>query len=155
MHDSTRADRLIPVVFRYFMSASLMQQLFDSYLPDTPPPADDRDSMAFLVSKAGLCMRLWYGALYVVVEAWAELGLQDTAIDSLLQSPNTDLLRRIRNSAFHFQTQWLSEKESDFYGAPDAVSWVRSLTEAFRTRLLAEMDRVAHLADGSSSQEPA
>jgi hypothetical protein len=52
------------------------------------------DPMAFMVSKAGLKMCLWYGMLYVVVEGWQEAKLSDPEVDILLASPNTELLRR-------------------------------------------------------------
>ena len=142
MNHADCVDHLVPIAFRYFMAADLMRQLCDSYLPQSPPVTDEHDSMLFLVSKAGLCMRYWYGGLYVVVEAWEALGLSDTEIDALLQSPNKALLRRHRNSSFHFQREWLHEKESDFYGSPGAVAWVRQLTAAFGRRLTAELNRV-------------
>jgi hypothetical protein len=42
--------------------------------------------MAFLVSKAGLKMCLWYGMLYVVVEGWRDTKLSDAEVDRLLAS---------------------------------------------------------------------
>jgi hypothetical protein len=87
----------IPILFRYFMVASLMRQEFDKHITD---PEDialvDNDPMKFWVSKAGLKMCLWYGMLYVVIEGWQDANLTDPEIDRLLSSPNTKLLKRFR-----------------------------------------------------------
>jgi|SRR6266478_1201315 len=84
-----RKDAAIPVLFRYFMTASLMSQEFDRHLAkDT----EITDAMVFLASQSGLKMALLYGMLYVVIEGWQELGLSDPEIDQLLKSPNVGLL---------------------------------------------------------------
>lgn len=46
----------------------------------------------------------WYASLFVVVEGWRTLALEDQEIGRLLQSPHVETLRRYRNGAFHFQT---------------------------------------------------
>lgn len=138
-------DQIIPILFRYFMAASLMSQDFDGYLRDPGEQAHmGDDPMLFLSSKVGLTMCLWYGMLFVVIEGWQEARLSDLAIDNLLLSPNVALLRRFRNGMFHFQKdQWLSTKLSDFCGSNDSVPWVRALTSEFRRYFLAEMKRIS------------
>lgn len=96
-----------------------------------------------LVSKAGLKMALWYGSLYVVVEGWLEIGMSDPEVDQLLKSPNTDLLRGVRNSVFHFQKHWLDDRLAKFFASNDSVVWVRTLTKALRRVLIAEMRRIS------------
>jgi hypothetical protein len=74
------------------------------------------NSTAFLFSKAGLKMCLWYGMLYVVIEGWRKAKLSDPEVDTLLASPNTKLLWLFRNGMFHFQTDhWLPKKFADFF----------------------------------------
>lgn len=139
-------DELIPYLHKYFMTASLMAQEFDRHLK-TPERYATKDvaeeMMMFLVSKAGLTMTLWYGALYVVVEGWQQIGMSDPEVDQLLKSPNAKLLKGVRHSVFHFQKHWLDERQSRFFGAKDSVAWVRQLTAAFRRILLAEMRRIS------------
>lgn len=78
-----------------------------------------------------LYMSLWYGLLYVIVEGWKELKLNDQEIDKLLQSPNTDLLKRYRNGVFHFQTDYNDERFENFFKETTTVVWVRKLNEEF------------------------
>jgi hypothetical protein len=142
----TKKDNVIPILFRYFMAASLMRQEFDRHLrdPKVMAPVGD-DPMKFLISKAGLKMCLWYGMLYVVIEGWRDAKLTDLEVDRLLASPNTKLLRRFRNGMFHFQKdQWLPPKLSDFFVPTNkTVEWVRALTAELRRYLMAEMDRIS------------
>jgi hypothetical protein len=127
------------------MAASLMRQEFDEHLREPEAKASIEDNpMAFLISKAGLKMCLWYGMLFVVIEGWQEAKLSDPEVDRLLSSPNTELLRRFRNGMFHFQKErWLPTKFSDFFVPTNkTVEWVRALTAEFRRYLLAEMQKI-------------
>jgi hypothetical protein len=140
----SKTEKQIPILFRYFMAASLMRQEFYTHLAD---PSDKElrsdDPMQFLVSKAGLKMCLWYGMLYVVVEGWRDTSLSDPEVDRLLASPNTELLRRFRNGMFHFQKdQWLPTKLSDFFDPTNkTVEWVTTLTAELRRYLMVEMQK--------------
>ena len=60
-------------------------------------------------------MSLWYGCLYVVIEAWRELGLRDREVDSLLTSAHADLLRRYRNARLSLPERILAR---EIYGVP-------------------------------------
>lgn len=139
-------EELVPILFRYFMAASLMSQEFDKHLDGgwKENALKDNDPMAFLVSKAGLKMCLWYGMLYVVVEGWRDAKLSDSEIDSLLASPNTKFLKLFRNGMFHFQMDnWLTKKFSDFFEPNNkTVEWARALTTEFRRFLMAEMQKI-------------
>ncbi len=84
-------------------------------------------------------MSHWYGSLYVVVEGWVELGLQDPIVDTLLQSPNVELLRRFRNGTFHFQRKYWDQRFVDFWDeSQGTVDWVANLNEAFGSYFLRE-----------------
>jgi hypothetical protein len=79
-----------------------------------------------------LYMSYWYAGLYVVVEGWRELGLQDEEIDLLLESSNVDLLRRYRNGVFHFQRTYYDNRFLELMGeGEDVVEWVHGLANAF------------------------
>jgi hypothetical protein len=132
----------IPSLFRYFIWASLMRERFEEALK-APDGAQNLDSIAYLADKPFIYMAYWFAGLYVVVEGWKELGLQDPAIDSLLKSPSVDLLRRFRNGAFHYQQSWLDARLTDFCGVLENVEWTRSLTAHFGRYLNAEVLRIA------------
>lgn len=139
-------DELIPILFRYFMAASLMSQEFYQHLGDPKDRPNPNDNpAAFLIGKAGLKMCLWYGMLFVVVEGWREAQLSDREIDRLLASPNVEFLRRFRNGMFHFQSDgWLPDKFNEFFDPKNGtVDWVRSLTTELRRFLLSEMSRIS------------
>lgn len=73
-----------------------------------------------------------YGLLYVVIEGYKELNLEDKEIDTLLA--NTDYvlkLRRLRNSMFHYQKHPLPKKFWDFIFIPDSEQWIKKLKSAF------------------------
>jgi hypothetical protein len=82
-------DELVPILFRYFMAASLMRQEFDRHLRD-PKDAERVSShpMLFLTSKAGLTMCLWYGMLIRCARRMAggeTLGPGSRSIDFLAE----------------------------------------------------------------------
>jgi hypothetical protein len=77
-------------------------------------------------------LSVWYALLYVVVEAYEQMKLSDTAIDALLQDRKlVDLLRCARNATFHFQDDFFTPKFWDFYLAENSERWVQDLHRAF------------------------
>jgi len=88
-----------------------------------------------------LYMSYWYGGLYVVVEGWRELGLSDPEVDRLLASPNVDLLRRYRNGAFHYQSDYFDSRFVDFVSEKGTAGWIRELREALSSFFLRWVQR--------------
>jgi len=81
-----------------------------------------------------LSLSVWYSLLYVVIEGYKQLNLNDNKIDQLLaEGKYVDLLRRFRNSVFHFQEEPLSSKTLDFLEAEASEVWIRKLNSAFKT----------------------
>jgi hypothetical protein len=92
-------------------------------------------------------MCLWYGLLRAVVEGWESLKLSDPDVDLLLTTktgrtvkvpddngtahevPETysDLLRKVRNTVFHYRSEYLDQRLVDFMEKKESVAWVRSL----------------------------
>ena len=128
---------------RYFIAANKMRIRFDNTLakPEILKRLEDAESMdAESLTKLmlelhlddyGVFMYYWYAALYVVIEGFKELQLRDAKIEWLLQSPNVDALKRLRNATFHFQKEFVSRKIFPFLASKDSAEWIRSLTEAF------------------------
>ena len=79
-----------------------------------------------------LYMSYWFASLYIVIEGWQELKLKDKNIDSLLDSPNVNLLRRYRNGVFHFQKDYFDERFMGFMrDGLNRIKWIRELHENF------------------------
>jgi hypothetical protein len=123
---------------RYFVVASRMQHHFDSNLvpfEGTQSATKEDPNCAVLelfAGPRGNFMYYWYGSLYVVVEGFQNLHLNDPTIGALVQSPNANALRRCRNGVFHFRPSYLSARSLKLISAPDFVGWVRELMTAFR-----------------------
>lgn len=65
----------------------------------------------------------WLASVYVAAEGWHELGLSDSRISSLIAKYDDVyvLMRRFRNSVYHYQPKPMSIKLTDFL-APGAES---------------------------------
>jgi hypothetical protein len=74
---------------------------------------------------------LWLSLLFVVCEGWTELELKDPSVDALLGSPHRDLLRRFRNGAFHFQSNYFDDRFTDFFVSDEPTQWAKELHAAF------------------------
>ena len=130
---------------RYFIAANRMRILYESAKCD--PNVISRFSEADEITKAmiwhaddlGIFVYYWFSGLYVVIEGFRELQLQDGKIDSLLQSPNVEALRLMRNATFHFQREDVSPKMMHVFKSADSWPWVRSLMEAFSEFFRREM----------------
>ena len=84
------------------------------------------------VDQPALYMSLWYGMLYVLVEGWIALKLNDPHIDALLKSQNTELLKLYRHGTFHFHEKLLSPICRKILTEPNETKWVDELTDAFK-----------------------
>lgn len=117
---------------RYFIWADLHRRRFFDLAPRLAAETDDerRFDLRFRTTTE---LSYWYGALYVVVEGWRELGLTDDEIDGCLaETANVDLLRRYRNATFHFQRRYHDAKFMDLISAGQGVvEWVQRLQAAF------------------------
>ena len=128
--DDNIANNPVNILHRYFIWANRMRICFDEILEKhTRKQIDDHrfgiESMMY--------MSLWYGLLYVVVEGWKSLKLNDASIDELLKSSNTDLLKRYRNASFHFPEKRIyhDERFENFFKEKSTVEWVRKLNSEF------------------------
>lgn len=117
---------------RYFIWADLHCRRFFDLAPRLAAEGDEerRFDVRFRTTAE---LSYWYGALYVVVEGWRELGLADEEIDGCLaEAANVRLLHRYRNATFHFQRQYHDDKFMDVISAGQGVvKWVQRLQAAF------------------------
>lgn len=99
-------------------------------LPDWP---EDLLALANMHSQF-LRISVWYALLFVVVEGYRELKVDDPAINALLaDEAMTDSLRRFRNAVFHFQEDPVGPKLMQFLQTPESETWVHQLHAAFKT----------------------
>lgn len=128
--DTKELNRAVHTLHRYYIWANRMKQHFYELVPKVAnDPVQDRFTNDAI--EADLYMSFWYGELYVVIEGWKEIGLSDPVVDSLLTSPNVELLKRYRNGVFHFQKQYFDERFLGFMRSKDSVTWVADLNQAF------------------------
>jgi hypothetical protein len=137
-----------PVVtlHRYFIAANKMRIRFDQKLTNPEvlnqfPEADPIKRAFMMHVDDNVFMYYWYSSIYVVIEGFKELKLKDAKIEALLQSPNVEALRLMRNATFHFQKEFISQKMYPFLDSKDSVPWVRSLTAAFSEFFLREVPK--------------
>ena len=90
----------------------------------------------------------WLASLYVVLEGWKELSLQDDRIALLLsQYPeHSDVLRRCRNAVYHFQKSPLDPRLAKcLQNEDEELEWCAALHYEFQ-RFLMEIVSTIHQA---------
>jgi hypothetical protein len=117
---------------RYWLWADFHKKVMLEQGPPVPGdgehPAVTRGRNFDAISALGF----FYASLFVVIEGWRELGLEDEEINGLIASENTDLLRRFRNGIFHFQPGFDDKRFLGFLDdAEQPVDWARALHAAF------------------------
>lgn len=124
----------IVTLYRYFAYAAHMRDLFRRSVTAEKLKALAADKLGLVglfYSTPGLYLLYSYSGLFVVVEGWQDLKLNDAKIDELIASPYVDRLRRFRNATFHYQEAVISQKHLDFFGteAEKTEEWVGQLYE--------------------------
>lgn len=82
---------------------------------------------------------LWLASLYVVADAWKELGKSDETISSLLENYEDyfQSMRRFRNAVYHYQPTPFCDKLSDFLRpTSEVLAWATALQFEFQRALL-------------------
>jgi hypothetical protein len=111
---------------RYLYWAELMYRDWDKFM--TEKGADAKKALSEWLGVS--CY--WAASLYVVIEGWETAKFKDPIVDALLAISNyKDVLRRLRNSTFHYQPAIVSQKVIEFFQSPDVNLWLRFLHEEF------------------------
>jgi hypothetical protein len=120
------SEQAIFTLHRYFIWTNRMRNHFldaveaQGPVPNTRPEMTDQErETAEFEARAWLLPPFLYGSywlasLYVLVEGWKNLKLSDPAVDALLDDRFVSLLRRYRNSIFHFQPKYLDHRVEEF-----------------------------------------
>jgi|GEM_PF-4706241 len=127
-------DHKLYVLNRNYLWANMLLEhlnSFDSELDENDEEIQKKKSFQRFDIEFYLYLSLWYSLLYVVVEGWEHLKLYDKNVNKLLQSENTDLLRRYRNATFHYQELNDDPRVIRVMGDPEINHWANQLHVAF------------------------
>lgn len=126
----------ILALYRYFAYAAHMRKLCADHI--NPEWLQELSEDAYgvvrlLFSPPGIYLLYSYSSIYLVIEGYQSLRLNDPEIDHLLASPFVDRLRLFRNASFHFQKDPLSRKQLQFFGTEEerTEDWLNALYRAF------------------------
>lgn len=139
-------DEKLLAWFRYLFWADINYKRFEQLLEASVKPEEMPTNLFIAFSSQ------WYGTLYVVVEGWEELKLEDKIISKLLNEHQNlkDLLRRYRNGIFHYQPKLLDNRFTGFSKAKDnSQLWIELLHRQF-VRFFS--DQVADLPGDKNQQ---
>lgn len=123
---------------RYFVWADQFMRAFQQEVVRTLRSGETTlsgpmDQRIFLMSH-------WYAALFVVVEGYHKLKLEDASVDALINSRNMGLLRDYRDGVYHFQPNCFDELFLNFVQQQGSVEWVNALHAALGACLLREIE---------------
>jgi len=128
----SKAQKIPPeaALHRYFIWANKMRTHFDELLAKWKN-IKGRENIALI--EDNMYMSYWYAGLYVVIEGWQGLKLQDTVIDNLLKREDyVDLLRKYRNGVFHYQKDYFDSRFAEvWFQKKEFVTWIRELNGQF------------------------
>jgi len=128
---NTQVERLLSWA-RYLYWADMQCERYISY-EDNEKLKTTSEWQLFAVAS------LWLASMWVVIEGWRELKVNDGVIDELLNEwPDyCDLLKRYRNGVYHYQPALLDERFRAYEkeGA-DFILWVFALHLEFQRYLL-------------------
>ncbi len=114
---------------RYLYWADIFAKRFNVYIEKSHDFDNDEVGWEFFA-----LMSHWYASLWVVIEGWQKLGLQDKAIEKLLNSrlDYCALLKRYRNGVYHFQPRIIDERFGAFLReSNNNVPWIHNLHGEF------------------------
>ncbi len=78
-----------------------------------------------------------YSLLYVVIEAFKDLKLNDETLEKQIHKGGfIDDFRRLRNATFHYQADFRPEKIYDFILAEGSDKWAQETHKAFENYFL-------------------
>lgn len=104
----------IYTLHKYFIwSEKIREVLFSHLSADTVILKGNAKIIEVIKSNRMDCFySYWISSLYVVIEGYKELNLSDKKIDKLLDEKKVDLLRRFRNTNFHYQKEYFDKRHT-------------------------------------------
>ena len=125
-------DSEIHTLHRYFVWANRLRDDFRSEIQSYGPPPSDKAELRHWLVKPFAYFSMWMAMLNVVCEGWAQLGLVDPTVESLIMEDRLRLLRRYRNGVFHFQKTYFDRRFTEFIERGDEIGdWADELHLSF------------------------
>jgi hypothetical protein len=84
-----------------------------------------------LESEMYIC--LWFGVLYIVIEGWPKLKINEPRITELLRSRFKDLLRNFRNATFHPEDYDDARTQALVDTGQESIDWAKKVTLEFKS----------------------
>ena len=139
-------DKLISF-YKYWIHSNICYEGFKNYIStNVDTILENIKELDFLkyhllnLDHHGFYRSYWYSSLYVVIEGYKELKINNPEIDELLtEAEFVDKLRLFRNSIFHYQKDIYNTK---FLGVDDSdefVEWIYKLHNLFGKKIIEEM----------------
>lgn len=139
-------DKLISL-HKYWIHSNICYEGFKNYIStNVDTILENIKELDFLkyhllnLDHHGFYRSYWYSSLYVVIEGYKELKINNPEIDELLtEAEFVDKLRLFRNSIFHYQKDIYNTK---FLGVDDSdefVEWIYKLHNLFGKKIIEEM----------------
>ena len=125
-------------LYRYVFWADMLRAQFERILARDRQELERRlqtEQITFepklLESEMYIC--LWFGVLYIVIEGWPTLKLNEPGIKKLLRSRFKDLLRNFRNATFHPDDYDDARIQALVASGQETIDWARKVTLEFKS----------------------
>jgi hypothetical protein len=124
-------------LYRYVLWADMLRVNFDIAL------ARDRQELVYRLQtkqikfnpkllESDMYVCLWLGVLYIVVEGWPKLKINQPQITDLLRSPLKDALHKFRNAVFHPEDYDDARIQALIDKGQESIDWARKVTRAYK-----------------------
>src|SRR3990172_13444272 len=125
-------------LYRYVFWADTLRAQFEAIHARDRPELERRlqtNQITFepklLESEMYIC--LWFGVLYVVIEGWPKLRLNEPRITKLLRNRFKDLLRNFRHATFHPDDYDDARIQALVATGQESIDWARQVTLEFKS----------------------
>jgi hypothetical protein len=125
-------------LYRYALWADMLRTQFETSLARDRQELESRLQMNQIVFdrkllESEMYMFLWFGVLYIVIEGWPELRLNEPRITKLLRSRFKDLLRDFRNATFHPEDFDDARIRALAATGQESIDWAKNVTLEFNS----------------------
>lgn len=125
-------------LYRYVFWADMLRTQFETVLTRDRQETEHRLQTKQIIfepklleSEMYIC--LWFGVLYIVVEGWPTLKINETRITELLRGRFKDLLRNFRNAVFHPEDYDDARIQALVDTGQESIEWARKVTLEFKS----------------------
>lgn len=88
-------------------------------------------------------MSLWYASLWVVLDGWKQMGIDEPEATALLADEQFTKLKDFRDVTLHYRPSYLDKKHMGFVGDERSVAWVKRAHKLIGATILAHLQKYA------------